>query len=116
MMVGDGLNDAGALRQAEVGIAITDNSNAFTPASDVIMKADELPALLRFIKLCKNNKRIVMAAFVVSIMYNTIGIYFSVKGILSPMSAAILMPCSTLSIFLITFGISNLSAWKMKMK
>ena len=116
MMVGDGLNDAGALRQAEVGIAITDNSNAFTPASDVIMKADELPALLRFIKLCKDNKKIVMAAFIVSIMYNTVGIYFSVKGILSPMSAAILMPCSTLSIFLITFGISNLSAWKMKMK
>ena len=116
MMVGDGLNDAGALRQAEVGIAITDNSNAFTPASDVIMKANELPALLRFIKLCKDNKKIVMAAFIVSIIYNTIGIYFSVRGELAPMSAAILMPSSTLSIFLVTFGVSNLSAWKMRMK
>jgi len=116
MMVGDGLNDAGALRQAEVGIAITDNSNAFTPASDVIMKADELPGLMRYIKLCKDNKKIVMAAFIVSIVYNTIGIYFSVKGQLAPMSAAILMPSSTLSIFLVTFGVSNLSAWKMRMK
>jgi len=116
MMVGDGLNDAGALKQADVGIAITDNSNAFTPASDVIMKADELPALLRFIKLCKANKRIVMAAFIVSIIYNTIGVFFSVRGMLSPMSAAILMPSSSLSIFLITFGVSNFSAWKLKMK
>ena len=57
-----------------------------------------------------------MAAFVVSIIYNTIGVFFSVRGMLSPMSAAILMPSSSLSIFLITFGVSNLSAWKLKMK
>ncbi|MDE3237026.1 MAG: heavy metal translocating P-type ATPase metal-binding domain-containing protein [Bacteroidota bacterium] len=112
MMIGDGLNDAGALKQANVGIAITENSNNFTPASDGILEAAQLAKLHRFIGLCKANKLVVMTAFVVSILYNIIGIYFAVKGALSPMTAAILMPSSSISILLITFGMSNLLAWK----
>lgn len=116
MMIGDGLNDAGALQQADVGIAVAENSNNFTPASDVIMDADKLPVLYRFIQLCKANKIVVITAFIVSILYNIIGIYFAVQGILSPMVAAILMPCSSISILLITFGLSNILSWKMGLK
>ena len=116
MMIGDGLNDAGALQQANVGIAITENSNNFTPASDAILEAAQLPRLHQFIQLCKGNKTIVMIAFIISILYNIIGIFFAVQGVLSPLIAAILMPSSSLSILIISFGISNIMARNMKLK
>jgi Cu+-exporting ATPase len=116
MMVGDGLNDAGALKQADVGIAITENTATFTPASDVILEASMLPRFHQFILLCKANKVLVWTAFIVSILYNIVGESFAVSGNLSPMVAAILMPASSLTILLISFGASNFLSWKMGLK
>ncbi|MBS1653959.1 MAG: heavy metal translocating P-type ATPase metal-binding domain-containing protein [Bacteroidetes bacterium] len=115
MMIGDGLNDAGALKQSNIGIAVAEQTNNFTPASDAIIEARQLSRLPKFIELCRSNKNIIMASFVLSIVYNIIGLFFAVRGNLSPLIAAILMPSSSLSILLITFGSSSLLAKWMKM-
>ncbi|MDR3716387.1 MAG: heavy metal translocating P-type ATPase metal-binding domain-containing protein [Puia sp.] len=110
MMIGDGLNDAGALRQSDTGIALSENDSHFTPASDAILDATQLPLLPRFIRLCRADKQIILASFVLSAVYNVAGLFFAVQGNLSPLIAAILMPLSSLSILLITYGSSNLAA------
>jgi Cu+-exporting ATPase len=110
MMVGDGLNDAGALQQSNVGITLADDVNNFTPSCDAILDAKRFAFLPGLLRLAKAGKYIINTSFVVSILYNCVGLTISMQGKMSPMIAAILMPISTLSIVLISTGLSSLIA------
>lgn len=113
MMIGDGLNDAGALQQSNVGVTLADDINNFTPSCDAILNAQKFSLLPSILKLSKSARLIIRLSFIVSIIYNIIGLYFAMQGMLKPVSAAILMPCSTLSIVIITSGLSSVKAWRL---
>ncbi|MGM0636653.1 MAG: heavy metal translocating P-type ATPase [Bacteroidota bacterium] len=106
-MVGDGLNDAGALAQSDVGIAVAENINVFTPACDAILDAKKLNHLDWFLTASIKGIRIIKLAFFFSFLYNIVGLYFAVTGQLMPVIAAILMPLSSISIVAFTTFATN---------
>jgi len=110
LMIGDGLNDAGALMESNVGLTIADDIYSFSPACDGIIESARFKQLSNFIKFTKTSILIVIISFIISFIYNFIGLYFAVQGNLSPLIAAILMPISSVSVVVFaTFSISFLS-------
>jgi P-type Cu+ transporter len=112
LMVGDGLNDAGALMQADVGISVNNDNTVFTPACDAILSGDRVHLLPQFLKYCRMGKKIITASFILSIVYNIIGLSFAVSATLSPLVAAVLMPASSISIVVFVTLAGNIMARK----
>jgi Cu+-exporting ATPase len=104
MMVGDGLNDAGALRQADVGVAVVENVSAFSPASDVILAAGMVTRTAEVLRYAKRSLRVVRTAFWISAAYNLVGVAIAASGKLSPVVCAILMPVSSVTVVAFACG------------
>ena len=107
MMVGDGLNDAGALKQSDVGMAVAENVTAFSPASDVILKAGMVPRIASMLAFSRQSIRVVRAAFWISALYNVAGIAIAAAGKLSPVVCAILMPLSSVTVVAFACGLTS---------
>jgi len=104
MMVGDGLNDAGALRQSDAGVAVVEHLGAFSPACDVILEARQVARLPVILAFSRRSARVVRTAFSLSILYNLTGISIAAAGLLSPLISAVLMPASSISVVLLACG------------
>lgn len=107
MMVGDGLNDAGALYQSNAGIVVAEDANNFTPACDAIIHAQSFDRLPQFVALARRGIRTVNRAYILAFVYNVVGLSYAVTGTLSPVVAAVLMPLSSVTVVLFGMGMST---------
>jgi Cu+-exporting ATPase len=115
LMIGDGLNDAGALKQSDVGFVISENTNVFSPACDGILEASNFNKIADYLNFSKRGVQIIKWAFLLSLFYNLIGISFAVTGNLLPVVAAILMPLSSISIVIFTTIATQYIGKKLRM-
>ncbi|MCP5516000.1 MAG: heavy metal translocating P-type ATPase metal-binding domain-containing protein [Verrucomicrobiales bacterium] len=110
MMVGDGLNDAGAFRQSDVGVAVTESLGAFSPASDVILEGTRLGRLPEVLAIGRSTVRVVRLCILLSCAYNVAGVSFAARGLLAPWLCAVLMPVSSISVVLLAVGATRWGA------
>ncbi len=116
LMIGDGLNDAGALKQSNTGISISEDVTNFSPACDGILNASGFANISNILKFSKDSVRVIITSFALSFIYNIIALFFAVEGLLKPIIAAILMPVSSISVVVICVAATNYLAKIRKLK
>ncbi|BCS34427.2 ATPase [Luteitalea sp. TBR-22] len=110
LMVGDGLNDAGALAAADVGIAVSDDTACLVPACDAVIRGDRLTLLPEVLAYARRARVAILLSFWVSVLYNTFGLWLALTGRLTPLATAILMPVSSMTVVGVGVGLMRFRA------
>ena len=110
LMVGDGLNDAGALAGADVGLAVSDDTACLVPACDGVIRGDRVRFLPEYLRYARRGRRVIAICFTVSVLYNGLGLALALAGRLTPLATAILMPVSSLTVIALAAGLMRRGA------
>jgi Cu2+-exporting ATPase len=100
LMVGDGINDAGALAMAHVSMAPSTAADVSQIASDMVLRGDHLAPIVEALDVARKAKRLVLQNFAFAALYNLTAIPLAVSGLVTPLVAAATMAGSSLIVTL----------------
>lgn len=100
VMVGDGINDAAAIAAASVGVGVHGGAEACLASADVYLTKPGLRSLVQLTEGAARTMRVIRRNLAFSLVYNLIGAGLAMRGDLTPLIAAILMPASSLTVVL----------------
>ncbi len=109
LMIGDGINDAAAISESDLSMALGTGTDTAIASADITLMRAELGTSVSALNLAKNTLRIVRTNLVWAFIYNLIGMPIAALGLLNPMYAGAAMACSSLFVVLNSLRLNRAS-------